>query len=328
MPNKVYITSTKEFSSATCVKDALNWLNASDQIRSDSRVFIKPNFTYPFYKEGVTTSPAMIEALVQALRDYTSHIMVGESNGGVDCWTAEETFRGHNLEGLVSKYGVRLVNLSSIPSEKTCTEIDGKLECVVLPSLLLHETDIFITMPVPKVHAMTGVTLGFKNQWGCQPDVKRLRDHYRFSRAILAINKLLDPKFAVYDGTFFLDRFGPIDGDPVRMDLLIAANAVGAGDLASCRIMNIDPKQIEHLQLAAQNGLMPSSLETVEFNQSILPFCTRSFRLQQSLRTRVTRMVFRNRFATQFFYDSRFAKAMHRIWYAIVGAPKDFAPHY
>ncbi len=37
---------------------------------------------------------------------------------------------------------------------------------VKLPSLLLHDIDTFITIPVPKVHAMIGVSLGFKKPVG------------------------------------------------------------------------------------------------------------------------------------------------------------------
>ncbi len=55
---------------------------------------------------------------------------------------------------------------------------------VKLPAALVEACDSFITVPVPKVHVMTNVSLGFKNQWGCLPDVKRLRDHYRFAEIL------------------------------------------------------------------------------------------------------------------------------------------------
>jgi len=310
------------------VERALDWLGASKEIQAGTRVFIKPNFTYPTYREGITTSPEMIEALVAALREYTNNITIGEADGGVDCWTADQAFSGHGLDKLVSKYGVRLVNLSRVPAERRAVDVDGRSEEVILPSLLLHEIDVFITMPVPKVHAMTGVSLGFKNQWGCVPSVKRLRDHYRFARAILAINKLLRPKFAVFDGTYFLDRTGPMDGDAVRMDLLIAANHVGAGSLACIRIMNLEANRFEHLRLAMREGMMPLSLDAVELNQPILPFCEREFHLERTMKDYLTLAIFHSRLATKLFYDSKLAKPVHTIWYAIFGAPKEYGPHY
>ena len=328
MTYKVYVTSIKNSSLTDHVKSALHWLDAGKAIQTDSRVFIKPNFTYPTYREGITTSPAMIEALVAALHDYTIHITIGESDGGADVWTADLTFSGHGLDQLVSKYGVKLVNLSRVPTEKQVVTVDGKSEAVVLPSLLLHDVDVFITVPVPKIHAMTRVSLGFKNQWGCLPDAKRLRDHYRFPRAVLAINKLLQPKFAVYDGTYFLDRTGPMDGDAVRMDLLIAANDVGAGDLVCLRIMNLEAEQVEHYRLARKEGMVPPSLDAVELNQSILPFCERRFHLERTMKDYITLAIFRNRLATKIFYDSKLARPAHIVWYAINGAPEDYVPHY
>jgi len=74
------------------------------------------------------------------------------------------------------------------------------------PVLLLREVDVFITLPVAKVHAMTGVSLGFKNQWGCQPTTMRLRNHPQFAHKILLINRLVRPRLALFDGTWFLDR--------------------------------------------------------------------------------------------------------------------------
>jgi len=58
------------------------------------------------------------------------------------------------------------------------------------PVFLLDEVDVFVILPVPKVHVMTRVSLGFKNQWGCQPGAMRLRDHPASAKKILAINML------------------------------------------------------------------------------------------------------------------------------------------
>jgi len=91
--------------------------------------------------------------------------------------------------------------------------VDSREIEIELPTLLVEETDFFITMPVPKVHAMTGVSLGFKNQWGCIPDVKRLRHHPDFVRKVIEINKILNTRLVVFDGTYFLNRSGPMSGE-------------------------------------------------------------------------------------------------------------------
>ena len=34
---------------------SLEFINWRKQVKKDSTVFIKPNFTFPYYKEGITT---------------------------------------------------------------------------------------------------------------------------------------------------------------------------------------------------------------------------------------------------------------------------------
>src|SRR5260221_5729307 len=128
----------------------------------------------------------MIEALVRALISRTRNISIVESNGGSSAWSAEEAFAGHRVPEICHRYGAQSVNLTVYPRENVETEIGGSPVTVELSRLLTRETDVFITMPVPKLHAMTGVSLGFKNQWGCLPDVKRLRHHADFARKVLA----------------------------------------------------------------------------------------------------------------------------------------------
>src|SRR5262249_23202084 len=155
--------------------------------------------------------------------------------------------------------------------------VDGRSVSLELPSTLLHEVDTFITLPVPKVHTNTGVSLGFKNQWGCLPDPMRLRLHPEFTRAILLINRLLRPRLAVFDGQWFLDRTGPMIGQAVRKDLIIASDDPGAGSLACCRIMGIDPRTIRHLALAQREGMMPLSLDETNCNEPCEDYFDRAF---------------------------------------------------
>lgn len=72
-----------------------------------------------------------------------------------------------------------------------------------------------------KVHAMTRVSLGFKNQWGCLGDKMRVTQRPVFDKVIVAINKLIKTVFASY-GNYFLDYTGPMMGEAVPMNIVIA----------------------------------------------------------------------------------------------------------
>jgi len=175
---------------------------------------------------------------------------------------------------------------------------------------------------------MTGVSLGFKNWWGCIPDVKRLKYHPHSPYVVLAINKLLCPNLVVYDGIYFLNRFGPMDGDPAPLNLLIVSNDLGAGDLVCSEIMKIDPNRIGHLRLAMREGMMPRSLSEVALNTDALQLNHEKFVIKCTLMNWIALMAFWSRIAAWLLYQSRLAKPLHDLAHLIKGRPKDFNPQW
>lgn len=325
---KVFASKFKD-NTRFCMREALEWLEWDRIVPPDARIFIKPNFTYPFYKPGVTTSPKMIEALVSVLKEQTPNIVIGESDGGNNAWSAADAFSGHDLPEICARYNVKTINLSHTEFERVPIHKKKRRLYVSLPKVLLHEVDVFITMPVPKVHMMTGVSLGFKNQWGCIPDVKRLRYHPHFNHAVVAINKLLKPRLAVFDGTYFLNRTGPMYGDPIKMNLLIASDDVGAGNLACCEIMGINPMTIPHFLTAKREGLLPDSLSNCMFNVDVRNFRRQEkFVLHRSLLNWVALMGFKSEVLTYLGWDSFLAKYFHYLLYSIKGKPNDVNPKW
>jgi len=311
------------------IAQALEWIGGYSIVKAQSRVFIKPNLTYPFYKRGVTTSPEMIEAIVVALLNQTSNITIVESDGGGGAWTADEAFQGHNLLNIAEKYNVSLVNLSRGPLQYVEATVGEVVIGIDLPSILLNEVDVFITVPVPKLHHMTGVSLAFKNQWGCIPDRMRMRHHPEFAQKVIAVNKLLNPRMVIFDGTYFLDGLGPVEGDPVMMELLIASNDIGAGTLACCQIMGYDPHQSKHLRVALKEGLMPSSLSKCKMNTSIELYTSHKFHLtKRPLQSWAALWAFNHRFGTNLFYLWPTAKPLHKLLYLLKSRPNGFKAGY
>jgi len=290
-------------------------------IDRNTRVAIKPNLTYPYYKKGVTTSPEVIRETVRVLKDYTPHLAIGESDGGYGVWQAMEAFQGHGLVEMAKEMGFQIVNLSTEAREPVQFESRGRLFSVPLPCFLLQETDLLMTMPVPKVHVMTGLSLSLKNQWGCIPDAMRLRYHHLFNEAILAVNKVLKP-VVLADGTFFLDRSGPMDGEPVLMDVLAGATDCGAFDHFMALMMGFEPAGILHFKRAMALGLMPRTLDQIDFNIHPDEARTHRFVLQRTLRNWIALAGFKYRSIGWFGYESWFGRTvLHGLLYLIAGKP-------
>ena len=308
------------------VRTAMEGSGLLAQIGETSRVALKPNLTYPYYRPGVTTSPAVIEAVVRALSERTGSIAIVETDGGYGAWKATEAFQGHGLYALREKYGCKIVNLCDEASEPIEFTARGKVRQIRLPTRLLHETDLFITMPVPKIHCMTGLTLSYKNQWGCVPDTMRLRRHHIFDEAILAINQRLKPA-VLGDGTYFLDQNGPMAGVPVKMDLIIAASDAGAFDRYVSELMGFPWRRVGHLRLAAARGDMPADLQEITFNVSPAQPGRHVFRLKRTFRNWIALWGFKSRFVTWLGYESWFGRVvLHLVLYAIAGRPVNPKP--
>jgi len=310
-----------EHSLQSAVWESMKGAGLTKRLKNSCRIVLKPNFTYPYYKLGVTTSPHVIRETVKILRKYTSFIAIVETDGGYGAWRAEEAFNGHGLYELRDEYGIEIVNLNYEPRELISFRSGRQTHQLPLPTRLLHETDLIIMMPVPKIHCMTGLTLSYKNQWGCVPDIMRLGRHYIFDDAIVAINQALKPA-VLADGTYFLDRNGPMDGDPIRMDLIIAATDAGAFDRYVAELMGISWRSIRHLRRAVELGDMPSDLKDIEYNVRPEEARTHTFRLKRTFRNYIALIGFRSRFMTWLGYESWFGKVvLHGILYAIAGKP-------
>ena len=308
------------------VSEALQNCGALEGVGADTRLAVKPNFTYPFYKAGVTTSPRVLRAVAGALREYTPHITIVESDGASRAWTAEQAFAGHEVPAICAELGIKSTGLTALERRKATASVAGREVEMELPRMLLDETDFLVTVPVPKVHANTGVSLGFKNQWGCIPDIKRVKHHADLPHKVLAVNKLIRAKVAVFDGTNFLNRSGPMDGDPVAMDLVIAG-PTGAATRVCCEIMQIDPRGVAHLKLAMRDGLMPSDMASVEVNVDIARIA-RKFDLKRTPLDWVSYAIFQSAVVSRICYDSAASKFLHDVLYALKGRPKDFHPEW
>jgi uncharacterized protein (DUF362 family) len=118
-----------------------------------------------------------------------------------------------------------------------------------MPTLLLEETDRFITVPVPKVHANTKISVAIKNQWGViQDPAARLQLHPYFKEVIYQVNRLMPKSLAIVDGRFGLTRSGPLRGNAVELDWLMVSDSILHTDMLVADLMGFDPRRIRYLR--------------------------------------------------------------------------------
>jgi uncharacterized protein (DUF362 family) len=305
--NKDYLTQ---------IQKGLSFIDIASKVKDRETVFIKPNLTFPHYREGVMTSPECIKQLVVALKDYTNNIIIGESDGGgYNRFPMEEVFYKTGISAIAKKYGVKLVNLSKLASRNIHFQHKRREFAVPLPQLLLDEVQLFISVPVPKVHSNTGISMSIKNQWGCiQEPSLRLKLHPYFKKVILEINKALNVGVSLIDGRYGLNRNGPMRGDPVKLDWLIVANNILAADVTCCTLMGIDPFSVNYITYYKQNEPI-QELKDIQFSQAHEKFIGPQFYLKRDFWDYPGYFAFQSSSLAWLVYHSPLSRVLHKGLY-------------
>lgn len=298
------------------VRRGLEYIRFGDRVSSSTKVFIKPNLTFPTYQPGVMTSPTAIGAALRAIREYTPHVFIGDADsGGYNRFSMDQVYKETGVEALAAEHGAQLINLSMLERRSISFRYRGKQFHLDLPRLLTDEIDLLVTMPVPKIHMNTGVSLSFKNQWGCIPEPHdRLRLHPYFRHVILEVNKAIKTRVAIMDGSYGLNVSGPLRGEPVPLNWVLVADDPGVAARLGCELMQVPFRRIAHLRYAEKLGFVPPR-EAVELNQDVRPFLRERFYLKRKWTDYPGVLAFNNSALAYLAYFSPLADLLHKLLY-------------
>lgn len=247
----IIIRSVKNRQLDDVIAEVLSFCGAESLIRPDSKVVVKPNLCTEILEKipVANTSFAVIESVVKHLRNLTSHVTIGESDGAR--YTVEQAYENNGIYGLVEKYDVRAVNFTK--DEQVWIE-NGKLGRWNFGKTFI-ESDVFITLPVIKTHATTVFTGALKNQWGCVPRSDRLIWHKYLDSLLSDIARIVPPRIIIMDGIVGMQGRGPINGYPINADVVLGGTDPVAVDAASMRLIGLDPYSSGHIRHAAEQGI-------------------------------------------------------------------------
>jgi uncharacterized protein (DUF362 family) len=296
----------------TTLSAGLEYIRWEKYINKTSKVFIKPNFTSPRPENGVTTTPTLLKCLLEFLAGKAGSVMVGESDGGNKSFKADEAFEGHDMYRICRETGAQLVNLSTLPSKVVEAKITGKKVSVELPKMLLEDIDCFISVPVLKVHVLTTVSLSLKNSWGCNPDTMRGMHHQDLPRKLSLIAHHLKPKIVVIDGTYALNKHGPMFGDVVPANLIVVADNTVAADVLGTSLMGFTPRKIAHIKIAEKEGLGSTNIQDIELNRDWRPF-QRRFEIKKTILDRFSAIPYRNDRISRLIFQSKLTSLIYKV---------------
>jgi uncharacterized protein (DUF362 family) len=312
---RVFLSRLKD-NYSTSVESGLLDVGFFERVRPGQTVFLKPNFTYPVYRPGVMTSFACIKATTECLIQRGYKLIIGEAeSGGYNPFSMDAVFEQMGMNELARQTGARLVNISYTEPEFITLRIGLRKVSIPMPKLLLHEIDAFITLPVPKIHMNTRVSMSIKNQWGCiQAPSERLKLHPFFAEVIFEVNRRLPKAHSIIDGRFGLNRSGPMRGDVVDLNWLLVSNDLVAADRICCQLMRINERSVKHLQYFRKQGWW-TGLQDISLNEDLDGYKSVPFYLSRKWTDYPGLFCFNNSFLAWLGYHSPLAGLAHKLLY-------------
>ena len=219
-------------------------------------VLLKPNLVEYSSAAPINTHPTVVAATADALYGLgAAEVVVADGPGHVrdTMLLLEESGLRSELSGLRN---VRFVDLNT-DSVRRVRPRGGftSLNELWLPDTVLS-ADVVISMPKIKTHHWAGVTLSLKNLFGAVPGSvygwpKNVLRWQGISRSIAELATTVPVHFVIADGIEAMEGNGPLHGAARPLGCLVLGDDPVATDATCCRLMEIEPTRVRHLQMVS-----------------------------------------------------------------------------
>jgi uncharacterized protein (DUF362 family) len=236
-------------------------------------VLLKPNVFAP-NPAPTTTDPRVVVAVGELCREAgAGRVIVAE---GRSISTARYRNGANSTRGCFDAVGMTAA-IEAAGLEAVYLEDDEFVE-VHLPGAQILKTahvprtileaDVFINLPVMKIHSLTTVTLAIKNLHGIVSDYDKLYQHcYRelaLARKLTDLLRLRRIDLNLMDALVGQEADHATDGRPVEMGLILASADAVALDAVAGAVMGLDPNEVDTTRIAGEAGLGEADLSKIE----------------------------------------------------------------
>lgn len=234
-----------------------------DIIKPGDKVLINPNLVAPPSDRlaGCITRWEVSKAIAEAVSAVGGEPIIAESSGaGLD---TEKVIQACDYQ-LLRDEGFQVIDLKTRP--KVNIPVKGGVIVQELESWdLVAEADVIISVPVMKTHDQTDVTLGMKNLKGLVSDSNKKAFHFiGLVQGVVDIVKGVKPAMTIVDGTYGQQGLGPIYGETIKMDLIVASKDIVACDAVTSVIMGFEPDEPQITAAAYQREAGEMYLDKIQ----------------------------------------------------------------
>jgi len=226
-------------------------------------VVLKPNLVEFEPGSVINTNPMLVHAALEAFKGMgASSVRIAEGpghrRGTLDLADAAGYFK--TISGFEDLFTD--LNLDDVSLVKF-TDPVSRLRSLYLPHTALS-CDLLVSVPKMKTHHWAVATLSMKNLFGVVPGgvygwPKNVLHWAGIAESITDINRALPRTFALVDGVVGMEGNGPIQGTAKAAGVIVAGKDAAAVDATCCRVMGIDPLQVEYLLLSRDSADLATS---------------------------------------------------------------------
>lgn len=248
------------------------------QLDPDKTVVIKPNICNAKNPEGIVlTDFRIIKAVVDLVHENGNEALIVESDN--ISGSAEHRLEKSGLMGLLDDWGVDFLNLSHDDYQ----EYEVADTVIRLPRTVL-DAEYFINIPKIKTCAHTLVTLAIKNLYGVFQRKQKAKLHKHLDEILPFLAETVGSDLIIVDGINCMEGNGPVIGNPVCMNLVLAGRNLVAVDAVCSRLMGYDPSDIPHIADSADRGIGPMDESQIDVVGEDLSKYVRGFEPPYSLK--------------------------------------------
>lgn len=245
-------------------------------IKTGDNVVIKPNLVMNRAPdEATTTHPALIGAIIRAVKKRGGNPIIAESGGG--------TYTKSGLHTTYQKTGIAEIaeKEGAILNYDTATGIIKSDNGRKVPTFEfikpILDADVVISAAKLKTHGQMTYSGAVKNLFGCVAGLQKPEFHYRFpdkndfGSMIVDICETVKPSISFLDAIVAMEGNGPTGGTPIELDTIIAGTNPHAVDLVACEMCSIDNLLVPTLTDAIDRGVCPDDIKKIEILDDGMP---------------------------------------------------------
>ena len=217
--------------------------NLAGSIRPGERILLKPNLLSARQPDaGVTTHPAIVEAVAKAVLQIGATPVISDSPGGAIRGT-KRVLENTGMANVAKRLGIETVPLETLGA-RTFELDDGE---TLYLTRFLDDVDGIINIPKLKTHSLILTTFAIKNLYGLVPGFRKAEYHKiypspkKFAWLLAEIYTRVSSKirFTVMDGIVAMDGNGPSSGRLRNLGILALSDDAAAMESAFERLVGL-----------------------------------------------------------------------------------------